>query len=119
MLGTSAANAGGRSEVSFPEQADEPGRERLDLSVGMFDWAKLRRTKGAIKLQRLVFADPAFRSQRTTPGSHPGPAHHKRLFKDLSLYAVWQMEGPIAAVEELDNCEVLRSFLPEGWEQKS
>jgi hypothetical protein len=29
------------------------------------------------------------------------------------------MEGPIAAVEELDNWEVLRSFLPEGWEQKA
>jgi hypothetical protein len=34
-------------------------------------------------------------------------------------YAVWDMKQPTASVEELDDWGILRSFLPEGWEEKA
>ena len=37
----------------------------------------------------------------------------------MALYAVWEVKHPTASVEELDDWQVLRSFLPKGWEQKA
>src|ERR1022692_3353866 len=45
------------AEVPFQKQADEPDGSVIDLSVSMFDWAKFRRTKGAIKLHLLLDHD--------------------------------------------------------------
>src|SRR5260370_42010446 len=54
-------------------------------------------------------------------GSRGGP--HKRLLKDCSRSRAsvcwWYMKQPLAMLEELDDWEVLCSFLPLGWEDKA
>jgi len=54
---------GGRKKFRFKNKLGSLDASIIDLSVSMFDWAKFRRTKGAIKLHLLLDHDgylPAF-----------------------------------------------------------
>src|SRR5450432_4458560 len=48
---------GGRKKFRFKNKLMSLDGSIIDLSVGMFDWAKFRRTKGAIKLHLLLDHD--------------------------------------------------------------
>ena len=48
---------GGRKKFRFKNQLMSLDGSIIDLSVSMFDWAKFRRTKGAIKLHLLLDHD--------------------------------------------------------------
>src|SRR5258706_60811 len=48
---------GGRKKFRFKNRLMSLDGSIIDLSVGMFDWAKFRRTKGAIKLHLLLDHD--------------------------------------------------------------
>ena len=50
-------NQGGRKKFRFKNKRMSLDGSILDLSVSMFDWAKFRRTKGAIKLHLLLDHD--------------------------------------------------------------
>jgi hypothetical protein len=57
------ASQGGRKKFRFKNKLMSLDGSIIDLSVSMFDWAKFRRTKGAIKLHLLLDHDgylPAF-----------------------------------------------------------
>src|SRR5260221_13755776 len=45
---------GGRKKFRFKNKLLSPDGSIIDLSVSMFDWAKYKRTKGAIKLDLLL-----------------------------------------------------------------
>lgn len=51
------ASQGGRRKFRFKNKLMSPDGSVIDLSVSMFDWAKFRRTKGAIKLHLLLDHD--------------------------------------------------------------
>jgi hypothetical protein len=50
-------NQGGRKRFRFKNKLMSLDGSIIDLSVSMFDWAKYRRTKGAIKLHLLLDHD--------------------------------------------------------------
>ena len=51
------ASQGGRKKFRFKNKLMSLDGSVIDLSVSMFDWAKFRRTKGAIKLHLLLDHD--------------------------------------------------------------
>src|SRR3979490_1951797 len=51
------ASQGGRKKFRFKNKLMSLDGSIIDLSVSMFDWAKFRRTKGAIKLHLLLDHD--------------------------------------------------------------
>jgi hypothetical protein len=51
------ARQGGRKKFRFKNKLVSLDGSIIDLSVGMFDWAKFRRTKGTIKLHLLLDHD--------------------------------------------------------------
>ena len=51
------ASQSGRKKFRFKNKLMSPDGSIIDLSVSMFDWAKHRRTKGAIKLHLLLDHD--------------------------------------------------------------
>ena len=51
------AESGGRKKFRFKNKLMSLDGSIIDLSVSMFDWAKFRRTKGAIKLHLLLDHD--------------------------------------------------------------
>ena len=70
---------GGRKKFRFKNKLMSLDGSIIDLSVSMFDWAKFRRTKGAIKLHLLLDHDgylPSFvvvtegKTQRDQGGAH-------------------------------------------------
>jgi uncharacterized protein DUF4372 len=70
---------GGRKKFRFKNKLMSLDGSIIDLSVSMFDWAKFRRTKGAIKLHLLLDHDgylPSFavvtegKDQRDQGGAH-------------------------------------------------
>ena len=88
------SSQGGRKKFRFKNKLMSLDGSIIDLSVSMFDWAKYKRTKGAIKLHLLLDHDgylPSFavvtegktseikvaRTLRFAPGHDPG--HRPRL----------------------------------------
>ncbi len=66
------ASQGGRRKFRFKNRLMSLDGSVIDLSVSMFDWAKFRRTKGAIKLHLLLDHDgylPSTAATLTTSGS--------------------------------------------------
>src|SRR6266851_213865 len=67
------------------------------------------------KIPRLDISGSQGRVQR--PGLRPISVYLTIALAVRTSVCCWHMRQPAASVEELDDWEVLCSFLPKGWEQ--
>ena len=111
------ARAGGRRKFRFRNKLLSLDASVIDLCVSLFDWAKFRQTKGAVKLHLLLDHDgylPVF-AQIT-----PGDVHEvnvaqtlrfpqgsivvvDRGFTDYSLFSHWSEEGVYFVTRQKSN----------------
>jgi len=89
---------GGRKKFRFKNKLMSLDGSVIDLSVSMFDWAKFRRTKGAIKLHLLLDHDgylPSFAVVTEGQTSEVKVARKLRFAPGRSLANFWTLSGVV------------------------
>ncbi|MGI8746333.1 MAG: DUF4372 domain-containing protein [Bryobacteraceae bacterium] len=98
---------GGRKKFRFKNKLMSLDGSILDLSVSMFDWAKFRRTKGAIKLHLLLDHDGELRVEFA--GQQIGGPNHRDSSAELATSLCTSVK---AKVEPLPSPEVAQISPP-------
>lgn len=107
----------GKKKFRFKNRLVSLDSSIIDLSVTLFDWAKFRRTKGAIKLHLLLDHDgylPSFAWITEGKRSDVKVAQHLRLdpgtivvydrgYNDYGLFAQWTAQGVFFVTRMKDN----------------
>jgi hypothetical protein len=131
LLGRCRNEVAGRKKFRFKNKLVSLDSSVIDLCVTLFDWAKFRRTKGAIKLHLLLDHDgylPSFAVITEGKVSDVKVAHTLRLdpgtivvydrgYNDYSLFGQWTSRGVYFVTRMKDNAlyEVVeRRTVPQG-----
>lgn len=107
----------GKKKFRFKNKLVSLDSSIIDLSVSLFDWAKFRRTKGAIKLHLLLDHDgylPSFAWITEGKRSDVKVAQHLRFdpgtivvydrgYNDYALFAQWTAQGVFFVTRMKDN----------------
>jgi hypothetical protein len=131
LLGRCQSEVVGRKKFRFKNKLVSLDSSVIDLCVTLFDWAKFRRTKGAIKLHLLLDHDgylPSFAVITEGKVSDVKVAHTLRLdpgtivvydrgYNDYSLFGQWTSRGVYFVTRMKDNARyevVERRTVPQG-----
>lgn len=131
LLGRCQSEVAGRKKFRFKNKLVSLDSSVIDLCVTLFDWAKFRRTKGAIKLHLLLDHDgylPSFAVITEGKVSDVKVAHTLRLdpgtivvydrgYNDYSLFGQWTSRGVYFVTRMKDKAlyEVVeRRTVPQG-----
>jgi len=121
LLGRCRNEVAGRKKFRFKNKLVSLDSSVIDLCVTLFDWAKFRRTKGAIKLHLLLDHDgylPSFAVITEGKVSDVKVAHTLRLdpgtivvydrgYNDYSLFGQWTSRGVYFVTRMKDNYNLL------------